>query len=184
MFVFLDLLSSERANYELLQREAIAAMNAHEEGPAISLLAQLPGAESAIRESIRQHPLFVPLPCAKVVHKAGIMLPTGQHVRFGNYLGFPTHQANMNPNIYLEPEKYQPFRSLRASSLAVPTSSVGEGEHQGSFETEISASTVSESFLSFGVGRHAWYVFEQSCSLVDEKALTFLVRVVGWPLLK
>jgi cytochrome P450 len=143
--VLLDLLLSSRENYDRVQEEATAAFNTYHSGANVSLLTQLPCADSAIRESMRLHPLFVPFPVMKVMQQEGIILPTGEHMPYGSFIGTPIFRVHMDSDSYPEPEEYLPFRFLRATDLG--------------FETEISATAATDSFLSFGAGRHTWYVF-------------------------
>jgi len=157
--VLLDLLLSERSNYDRVQAEAIAAFSTYHSGSDVSLLTQLPCADSALRESMRLHPLFVPFPVMKVMQEGGITLPTGEHMPFGSFIGTPIFRVHMDPDSYPEPEEYLPFRFLRAS---VPV------------ETEISATAAPDSFLSFGAGRHTWYVFQR----VDFKDDWLLIDMV------
>jgi cytochrome P450 len=154
--VLLDLLLSERENYDQVQAEAIAAFNAYEERSGGSLLAQLTRADSAIRESMRHHPLFVPFPVVKVMQEGGITLPTAEHMPYGTFIGTPIFRVHMDPNTYPEPKEYKPFRFLRASQSTVPTKTAGDRAQVQSFETEVSATTATDSFLSFGAGRHTW----------------------------
>jgi cytochrome P450 len=153
--VLLDLLFSERSNYDRVQEEAIAAFNSYHSGSNVSLLTQLPCADSALRESMRLHPLFVPFPVMKVMQQEGITLPTGEHMPFGSFIGTPIFSVHMDPDSYAEPEEYLPFRFLRAT---VPTHKGDEGLQI--FETELSATAATDSFLSFGAGRHTWYVHD------------------------
>ena len=157
--VLLDLLLSERSNYDRVQAEAIAAFNTYHSGSNVSLLTQLPCADSALRESMRLHPLFVPFPVMKVMQEGGITLPTGEHMPFGSFIGTPIFRVHMDPDSYPEPEEYLPFRFLRAS---VPV------------ESEISATAATDSFLSFGAGRHTWYV-QYTRDFVDEWLLIDVV---------
>jgi cytochrome P450 len=157
--VLLDLLLSERKNYDRVQAEAIAAFSTYHSGSNVSLLTQLPCADSAIRESMRLHPLFVPFPVMKVMQEGGITLPTGEHMPFGSFIGTPIFRVHMDPDSYPVPEEYLPFRFLRAS---VPV------------ESEISATAATDSFLSFGAGRHTWYVIQR----VDFKDEWLLIDMV------
>ena len=157
--VLLDLLLSERSNYDRVQAEAIAAFSTYHSGSNVSLLTQLPCGDSALRESMRLHPLFVPFPVMKVMQEGGITLPTGEHMPFGSFIGTPVFRVHMDPDSYPKPEEYLPFRFLRAS---VPV------------ESEISATAATDSFLSFGAGRHTWYVFQR----VDFKDEWLLIDVV------
>jgi cytochrome P450 len=140
--VLLDLLLSERKNYDKVQEEAIAAFSTYHSGSNVSLLTQLPCAGSAVRESMRLHPLFVPFPVVKVMQQGGITLPTGNHMPYGSFIGTPIFRVHMNSDSHPEPEEYLPFRFLQAS--VVPA------------ETDISATAATDSFLSFGAGRHTW----------------------------
>ena len=165
--VLLDLLLSERSNYDRVQAEAIAAFSTYHSGSDVSLLTQLPCADSALRESMRLHPLFVPFPVMKVMQEGGITLPTGEHMPFGSFIGTPIFRVHMDPDSYPEPEEYLPFRFLRAT---VPT----QNEEVQGFETEISATAATDSFLSFGAGRHTWYV-QYTRDFVDEWLLIDVV---------
>jgi cytochrome P450 len=158
--VLLDLLLSEQKNYDRVQEEAIAAFSAYHSGSNVSLLTQLPCADSALRESMRLHPLFVPFPVMKVMQEGGITLPTGEHMPYESFIGTPVFRVHMDPDTYPEPEEYLPFRFVRSTDPG--------------FETEISATAATDSFLSFGAGRHTWYVFQR----VDFKDEWLLIDLV------
>lgn len=99
----------------------------------------------------------------QVVHKNGITIPSGQHLPQGAWLGCSALGVQNDERFYLEPERYDPFRfsKAREEMAATRESDAGNGGEKIG-EKKLDGGllvTTSETFLSFGHGRRAWYVF-------------------------
>jgi cytochrome P450 len=118
------------------------------------LLPRLVFLNSAIRETLRYNPTTVVSAERKVVSKEGITLPSGQQLPKGARLGVPIVGIHSDENIYPNAAKYEPFRfcnrkpgeEVDEKDAAIPVTSTG-------------VVNVTDIYLSFGVGKSAWYVY-------------------------
>lgn len=99
----------------------------------------------------------------QVVPENGIIIPSGQHLPRGAWLGCSALGVQSDERFYAKPESYDPFRFSKAReemAAARERDGVsGGGEKIG--EKNLDGGmlvTTSETFLSFGHGRRAWYV--------------------------
>ncbi|PGH19459.1 hypothetical protein AJ80_03960 [Polytolypa hystricis UAMH7299] len=114
------------------------------------LLPRLVLLNSAIRETMRCHPVSSINVERKVVAKGGVTLPSGYHLPKGTMLGVPAVGIHADENIYPDAAKYDPFRhcnrrpgeKLDEKDTAVPLTSIG-------------VVNVTDTFLPFGVGKFA-----------------------------
>jgi cytochrome P450 len=119
-----------------------------------TLLPRLVFLNSAIRESLRCNPASIVNLQRKVVPKEGVTLPSGQHLPKGTWLGVPVVGIHSDENIYPNAAKYEPFRFCNRKpgeepdekDAAVPVTSTG-------------VVNVTDTFLPFGAGKFAWYVY-------------------------
>ena len=119
-----------------------------------TLLPRLVFLNSAIRESLRCNPNSSVVLEQKVLPKEGVTLPSGQHLPKGTWLGVPIVGVHSDENIYPNAANYEPFRFCNRKpgeepdekDAAIPVTSTG-------------VVNVSDTFLSFGAGKFAWYVY-------------------------
>lgn len=124
-------------------------------------MAKMTKLNSAIRKSLRLHPLSVQQLLRQVMSEEGVELPDGTRVPKGCWLGVVTAPGvHMDERYYKDPDVFDPFRFSRSR---VETS--GEGvtalDSQSDHRTEL-ATTTSESFLTWGYGKNAWYAFSRA----------------------
>lgn len=113
-----------------------------------NLVARMPFANSAIRETLRLNPFSLVVLERVVLAKQGITLPSGQHLSKGTWLGVPTVGPQLDEAIYPNSRTYQPFRFCNRQP----------GEIKEGPITTNSISNITETFLPFGLGKWAWYV--------------------------
>lgn len=165
--VFIDLLCTppEFHYYESLREEVVEAINAEEDWLNPDFLTKLPCTDSAIRESLRHNPQQARPSTQEVVPKDGITIPGGFHLPQGTWVGVSVTGLHMDERYYPEPNKFDPFRFSRARKQ---DASISEGKINETSDVATSKNylvTTSDTFLTFGHGRHAWYVFLNSISL-------------------
>lgn len=163
--VFLDLLTSPShlSYYHLLRAEASTAFPTPSSWLDSTSITRLTHTDSAIRESLRQNPTIARMAMRQVVPKNGITIPSGQHLPQGAWLGCSALGVQNDERFYTEPETYQPFRFSKArEEMAAAKGRDGvSGGGEKIEEKKLDGGmlvTTSETFLSFGHGRRAWFV--------------------------
>lgn len=159
--VFVDLLCSspEFRYYESLREEVIGAINTEEDWLDSAFLMKLPRTDSAIRESLRRNPQQGRTVVREVAQRDGTTIPGGSHLPRGTWVGTATTSLHKDERFYPEPEKYDPFRFSRGQTESASISGVGSKETVGATKSgKAHLTTTSDTFLSFGHGRFAWYV--------------------------
>lgn len=128
-------------------RDEIRSVLAEHDGVySSSALQAMKKLDSFLRETMRVHPLgFVSF--SRKVNKA-FTLSNGQAVPAGVIIQVPNNAAARDPDIFPEPEKFDPWRSYRQRQRAREEGHVEEAA-QNQF---VSLSTTN---LTFGYGRHA-----------------------------
>jgi len=116
-------------------------------------------ADSAIRESMRVSNFLTRGLQRKVMVKEGIENKrAGWKLPYGTTVGVDVHSIMHDPQIYPNPDSYDPFRFAREREME-ESASGSDGEQPkatGSLESkQLSLSTTSGTFLPFGHGRHA-----------------------------
>ncbi|PGH13920.1 hypothetical protein AJ79_03335 [Helicocarpus griseus UAMH5409] len=113
-----------------------------------SLLSRLVLLHSTLRETMRVNPVALVVGQRKVVSRAGVTLPSGQHIPKGTWLGVSTTGVHTE---YPNADMYDPFRFCahrpdekieRKDSYAPPNTSQG-------------IVNVTDNFLTFGLGKVA-----------------------------
>jgi cytochrome P450 len=169
-------------------------------------LARLISADSAVRESMRVSNFLTMGLTRKVVSKDGIRNPkSGWKVPSGTWIGMNVHSIMHDPEIYQNSESYNPFRFAQAREgdddelltrlnggfsgetngtaapiqvkVDVPDKQDQKGNDRGLQGQRLNLSATSGTFLPFGHGRHAWYVFK--CSVSSEFLLTACLVLVA-----
>lgn len=169
----LDLLSSpaEFKYFGAIASEAASIFQNEEDFGNVESLHKLSRIDSAIRESARLNPTTGRGMMHEVVHKNGVILPDGNKVCHGTWLGVSVVGINQDERYYADPHKYDPFRFSRARTEAALT--MGGTKNTDSLNKETGEklkatvpnkpngswlSTAQEEFGTFGYGRHSWSV--------------------------
>lgn len=119
-----------------------------------TLIPRLVLLNSAARETLRCNPVSIITTERKVLPKEGVTLPSGQHLPKGTWLGVPTVGVHSDENNYLNAAKYEPFRFCSRK----PGEEPDEKDSAIPF-TSTGMVNVTDSYLSFGAGKYAWYVY-------------------------
>lgn len=159
--LFVDLLSSppELRYFESLREEVVEAIRADEDWLHPELTMKLSRTDSAIRESLRHNPILGRPSTREVVPKDGITIPGVSHLPQGTWVATAALSLHMDERYYPEPKKYDPFRFSRGREEDASISKGGSTGTSGDAKSKNYLSTTSDTFLTFGHGRHAWYVF-------------------------
>ena len=150
----LDLLASPAHCdfYETLHTEVASALNPSIQWADPTLLNRLPRLTSAIRESLRRNPILNSTPMRQVVCKSGLDLPTGEHLEKGAWIGIPLCAIMTDERFYEKANEYNPYRFL-SKKADDEKARQGNGSEQ---VQSIPLIAVSDTYLSFGLGRNAW----------------------------
>ena len=164
---------------EALQEESARVFK--EEGGVWSKLAlqRCIRLDSAIRESMRVSTFMARALTRKVVVPGGIQVP-GQSAAWtmpqGAYVSVDSWSVQHDPEIYPNPYQFDAFRFSRmreegAEEMKVEENGapVAAGDEKNKTEEilkmkNLGMITTSDVFLSFGHGKHAWYVFLHSAA--------------------
>ena len=165
-----DLLGSPRASefYAGLREEAERLLRDHNGVWTKAAVAKAIRLDSAIRETMRLSSFLGRGLERKVVSK-GLTLEDGCHLPRGAKVGVSVYSIHHDEGLYARAHEYDAFRFSRLREDATASENVPEDgdtgnntrhpdapdTSQGRLETLV---TTSETFLSFGHGRHAWYV--------------------------
>lgn len=91
----------------------------------------------------------------QVVAKEGLTLPGGQHLPQNAWVGACNVGIHSDSRYYPEPNEYHPFRHAKQAS--VEASSIASSIEKAKLGSNgMSLATTSDTFLSFGHGRHSW----------------------------
>ncbi|KAK0722648.1 cytochrome P450, partial [Lasiosphaeria miniovina] len=111
---------------------------------------KMPLATAFARESMRYSPLAASIPVRAVVAPGGVLLPDGTtHVPRGARLACPAEAMTRDERFVPRPHVFDPFRFLEVDDD-------DEGGRRYRLKADSDIVDVSESFLFFGFGRHAW----------------------------
>lgn len=122
-------------------------------------LSRLHRTDSCIRESMRVSHFATALTHRKVVAKEGITnAKEGWHVPYGSYLMLDLAGTHHDPDIYPNPNQYDPWRFSRVKE-EFDARPEGEKDVEEALRIKrLGMSTTSDTYLPFSHGRHAWYV--------------------------
>lgn len=150
--IMLDIIScpAEMKAYESLQAEAASAIRSEADWTDATIFKKLPTFDSAVRESLRHHPILIKGLSKEVIHSDGLTLPDDTHVEKGAWVGVPVLGVHMDERFYPDPHQYDPFRSLRAKQERM--NSMGSQANT----TDLDAGQPTPTYLGFGYGRHSW----------------------------
>ena len=159
--ILLDLVSSDpdASVWARLREEAAGVFQTADDWANPASLAKLPLADSAIRESSRKNPMLTRILLREVVPQGGVTLPSGHHIPQGVWMGTGTVDVHHDDRFYPRPDEYDPFRFARkhddprgGSDEEVLT------DKAAVYRKNQGLATVSDIFLAFGYGKHAWSV--------------------------
>uniref|UniRef100_P9WEH0 Cytochrome P450 monooxygenase fsoD n=1 Tax=Humicola fuscoatra TaxID=112175 RepID=FSOD_HUMFU len=108
-------------------------------------------ADSAIRESLRLHPILIKGLTKEVVTPNGLELPDDENttIPMGSWVGVPVLGIHQDERFYPQASEYRPFRFVEQAEAA-RTQAGG-----GSYEDAPEAAKPTTTYLGFGYGRHA-----------------------------
>ncbi|KAI9370250.1 cytochrome P450 [Aspergillus egyptiacus] len=137
-----DLLAAD-ADYNLqetLRAEAHSFFNSDCSHPK-SPTNHLQTTESALRETLRTHPLVIYSVCREVMPKQGVIAPDGTHLPQGSWVCVSSMDIHHDEDLYSHPTAYNPYRFIHISEAGKPV-------------LKEMLSTPSPSFLAFSFGDH------------------------------
>ncbi|KAI5457522.1 cytochrome P450 [Mariannaea sp. PMI_226] len=119
----------------------------------------LPKLDSALRESMRLHPLISRGITRTVVAKEGVILPeSDSHIPYGKEISMNVHCIQRDPDNFENPNTYDPYRFFRHNEQlqSQESNKVTMGPFtEASLVQPLVMVSPTPSFLSFGYGRHA-----------------------------
>ena len=157
----LDLVSSDSdANFwGQLGEEASGLFKNEDDWTNPTLLPKLSRADSTIREGLRKNPLIIRSVGREVVADDGVTLPSGHLIPKGVWMGAGAFAIHHDDRFYHKPEEYDPFRFVKKQSDGL-TESEKEAlvETASIYRKNEALVMLSDIFVSFGLGKHAWYM--------------------------
>jgi cytochrome P450 len=121
-----------------IRAEAVAVIRAHHGVWTKTAVAQLVKNDSTFRESLRISPFKLKGVSRHVVAKKGVTLPDGTYMPYNTRVALPIHGVHFDERFYDDPAEFKPWRYVGVDGIAMVAAS--------------------DTFLGFGLGRHAWYV--------------------------
>ncbi|KAH6706546.1 cytochrome P450 [Leptodontidium sp. MPI-SDFR-AT-0119] len=160
--ILFDLFSSPTAAEDVKEiREEIQTVLAENNGKwDKNAVAKLIKTDSAVRESLRISTFMSHGMDRMVVDPKGVTMNDGLHLPQGTRIGTSTYSIHHDNNVYENARTYDAFRFSRVRA-GVTKSSVGDGVMNKEDLAKVleaknlSTVTTSDTFLSFGHGRHA-----------------------------
>ena len=125
--------------YSTLREEAAKTFQSESDWSDPAAIRKLVLIDSAIRESLRTYPLTSRGLLREVVPEDGLLLPGGERVARGTWVGAPVQAVHMDDRFYNSPDQYDPFRFAR-------------------MDDRVDATQISDTFMRWGHGRSAWLV--------------------------
>lgn len=129
-------------------------------------------ADSALRESMRLSDVSVTALPRDVISVGGLKLDNGTILPKGTRCVFPTQPIHLDPDSYVDAEQYDPFRFSRSF----------EGP-QAPKDERLLATSVTDSFFSFGYGKHVcpgrFFVSQTLKQALAHMLLNYDVEMVG-----
>ena len=113
--------------------------------------------DSVLRESMRTHAFGARAMIRKVVAPGGVTTPDGHVLPYESTLSIVSYPVHHDPDIYDNPEKFDPFRFSRQTDVRPGTDGMA---HDDTVESDIdgphlSFVTTGPTYLPFGHGKHA-----------------------------
>jgi cytochrome P450 len=91
----------------------------------------------------------------EIVHASGLVLPSGQHLAKGTWLGAASLDIHLDDRFYPDAKEYKPFRFVSGEHIDEEVTDATLPEQQDRLDSNAP-------FLSFGAGRHRWWVVSLS----------------------
>ena len=173
--IMLDIISSnpDSSFWEQLREEATGVFKTEDDWNNPASLQDLPLADSAIRETLRQSPVLTRILLREVLPKDGVTLPSGHHIPQGSWVATDTIQLHNDDRFYLRPNEFDPFRFTKQHEDKIAISGKENLTDKASvYRKTQSLATASDIYLGFGYGKHAWYV------LLLRETVLFLGKVL------
>lgn len=143
--------------YESLREEAATLIKSDADWNNGAIFRKLTLADSAIRESLRYHPILIKGLTKEVVRSEGLKLPDGTHIPRGGWIGIPVLGIHMDDRFYPNPQDYDPFRFVKLKQDREKSQrKEGSTEKRTNTMRDLDAGQPSSTYLGFGYGRHAW----------------------------
>lgn len=156
----LDLLSSDPSlGYIDTIREETSRVFVEENGTwSKQGLSRLHRTDSAIKESMRFSHFARGLTHRKVIAPEGVTNPVeGWHVPYGAFLMLDLVGSHRDPEVYQDPDKYDPWRFSRQIETYEEKPAEEKGDDEEAMRIKkLGMVTTSPEFLGFSHGRHAW----------------------------
>ena len=157
----LDLVSSDHdANFwGQLCEEATGVFKNVDDWTIPASLLKLSLADSTIRESLRKNPIIARSVVREVIADDGITLPSGHFIPKGAWMCADAVDLHHDSRFYPKPEIYDPFRFAKKQDDELTEADKETlAEKASIYRKNQALVTTSDIFLSFGYGKHAWYV--------------------------
>lgn len=145
----LDLAASPPETIETLRQEIHDVMAQHNGVWSKIALAQLKKLDSVMRESQRKNSFVVTAVNRKVVAQDGVTFPSGTHVARGVTVVSSGYSIHQDPDIYPNPDKFDPFRFEREQQTDNENDAAAASEQRKAF------TSTSKTFLAWGLGKNA-----------------------------
>lgn len=126
-----------------LRREADEALPGVRADP-LRALAEMLKLDSSIRETLRIHPSNDHGMMRQIVKPEGVTTPNGLYLPEGTYVGSHVAAMQRYTTVCHDADQYRPLRFYE--------------ERKEMTESSVTAAHISDKFLPFALGRHAWYV--------------------------
>ncbi|SPO01741.1 related to pisatin demethylase / cytochrome P450 monooxygenase [Cephalotrichum gorgonifer] len=110
--------NAEFETADVLRREMTAVLSAHGGVFSKAAAARMVHTDSVLRESMRTHAFGARAMIRKVVAPGGVVTPDGHVLPQGSTLSVLAYPVHHDPEIYGDPEKFDPFRFSRQRGAA------------------------------------------------------------------
>ncbi|MBE3047520.1 cytochrome P450 [Candidatus Bathyarchaeota archaeon] len=137
---------------DVLRREMAAVLSAHDDVFGRAAAARMVHADSVLRETLRTHAFGARAMIRKVVAEAGVVTPDGHVLPRGSTLSVVSYPVHHDPDIYPDPDKFDPFRFSRMRGADPGSDRVDGG---GADNPSLSFASTGAAYLPFGHGKHA-----------------------------
>ena len=160
--------STGQSYWDLLCEEVLAVDRDSEEGPGIwtkRKVDKLVGMDSFIRESLRLNMAPAVGMVRKVEQKGGYTYSNGLHLKQGAFVGVPSLCINRDQDGIKGIENAEVFDGFRFSRPYQELAKVDIDISAPRGVGNVSATTTSDRYLTFGRGKHEWWVSLKVMSL-------------------
>ncbi|KAH7320701.1 cytochrome P450 [Stachybotrys elegans] len=179
----LDILhcDSELGLVQALRDEAESVLKTEDDWSTSTAFHKLVLYDSAIRESLRCHPILIKGLTKEVIDPDGLKLPNGTLLPRGSWVGVPVVGIHRDERFYPKSSTYDPYRFLKLK-LDVEKNASGD---QRTTTSEYDAARPGVEYLGFGYGRHAcpgrWFAVLMMKTLLAHLLLRYDVEATTPP---